>query len=359
MTGRERFLSIAELRSEHCGFWHGMPHADALPKLYSYFGVKDEQELGEKLGSCCRHIRPEDHTMWPEPSYPVGYTQPPMFDVLGGAPVVSLDQPGCFADLGSDDSDDAIQRDLDTINNFHWPDAKNCDWTETLGEIDRCINAGQAVLCGTWGTFFRTTYCFFGMQNCFIKMYEAPELVDAVARHVVDFYLAANEIIYNKTKTATGNKIDALFFGNDFGTQQDLFISPELFDRFVMPYFKELVDQAHNHGIKVVLHSCGSIYRVIPRLIEAGVEILHPLQAKAKNMDAEYLCERYLGKIAFMGGLDAQNILPFGTADEIKKEVRRLKKTFGGNYIVSPSHETLLPNVPMENVVAMMETALE
>jgi uroporphyrinogen decarboxylase len=345
MTGREHFTKIINKQSDHCGFWHGAPHADALEKLYAYFGVKDDHELGLKLGSICRFVSPEALNMWKIPDYDVGYAQPPMFDVLGGAKSVSLDQPGVFAEC----------EDIKEIENYHWPDPEECDFTETIKQIDRTVAAGQAVLSGTWGTFFRTTYCFFGMANCFIKMHTDPELVDAVARRVVDFYLAANEKLYK----LAGNKIDALFFGNDFGTQLDLFISPEHFDRFVLPYFIQLTDQAHKYGLKVVLHSCGSIYRVIPRLIDAGVEILHPLQAKAKNMNADYLTENFKDKIVFMGGLDAQQILPFGTADEIREEVRRLKKLFGPNYIVSPSHETLLPNVPLENVVAMMEAAWE
>jgi uroporphyrinogen decarboxylase len=107
------------------------------------------------------------------------------------------------------------------------------------------------------------------------------------------------------------------------------------------------------------MHSCGSIYRVIPQLIEAGVEILHPIQALAKNMDAASLSEKYAGKIVFMGGIDAQHILPFGAREEVKAEVRRVKKLLGPNYIVCASHETLLPDVPPENVAAMAEAAME
>jgi uroporphyrinogen decarboxylase len=79
----------------------------------------------------------------------------------------------------------------------------------------------------------------------------------------------------------------------------------------------------------------------------------------AKNMDAESLASQYRGKVVFMGAVDTQRILPFGTPEEVKAEVRRLRKLFGNNYIVSPSHETLLPNVPPENVAAMVEAASE
>jgi uroporphyrinogen decarboxylase len=345
MTGRERFLEIAQRKSGHCGFWHGVPHDESTAKLYSYFGVKDDFELGLKLGSDCRFVSPEANNMWETPDQPMGPGTPPFFDIYGGEERRTLAQEGVFAGC----------EDIEEIHNYHWRDPGKCDFTRTIAEIEKTRVSCQAVLSGTWGTFFRTTYCFFGMENCFIKMHTDPEQVEAVADHVVDFYLKANEKLYK----LAGDKIDALFFGNDFGTQLDLFISPEHFEKFVLPHFIKLTNQAHGYGIKAVLHSCGSIYRVIPLLIEAGVDILHPLQALAKNMDAEYIAERYKGKVAFMGGVDTQRILPFGTPGEVKKEVRRLKKIFGENFIVSPSHETLLPNVPPENVAAMVEAALE
>ena len=112
-------------------------------------------------------------------------------------------------------------------------------------------------------------------------------------------------------------------------------------------------------GYQVILHSCGSVYKVIERLIAAGVECLHPLQARAANMDAETLARDFKGRIAFLGGIDTQELLVHGTPAEVKADVRRVKKLLGPCLIVSPSHEALLPNVPPENVVAMAEAALE
>ena len=124
-----------------------------------------------------------------------------------------------------------------------------------------------------------------------------------------------------------------------------------------MPYFREFTEQAHSRGYKVVLHSCGAIDRVISKLIDAGVEILHPIQALAKDMDAESLTKKYRGKIVFMGGVDTQRLLPFGNPEDVRKEVRRLKDLFGPNFILSPSHESILPNVAPENIAALAEEA--
>ena len=337
MNGKERFHRILERKSDHCGFWHGCPNSDSVDRLYRYFQAEDDFSLGLKLGSDVFWAMPNYYDMWKLPT--------PIFNFLGGHGRASLNQGGVFADCES----------VSEVDAFPWPDAANCDFTGTMAAIDRAVEAGQAVLSGTWSSFFHDVCDFFGMENYFVKMYTDPEVVTAVTEHVVDFYLRANEMLFPRA----GEKIDAFFFGNDFGSQLDLLVSPELFDKFIMPYFVRFTEQAHRHGLKVVLHSCGSIDRVIPRLIDAGVEALHPIQALAAHMDAESLSKKYNGKIVFMGGVDTQRLLPFGTPRQVRDEVRRLRSLFGPNYIVSPSHESLLPNVPPENVAAMAEAALE
>jgi uroporphyrinogen decarboxylase len=149
-----------------------------------------------------------------------------------------------------------------------------------------------------------------------------------------------------------------MFFGNDFGTQLDLFLSPELFRRFVLPSFRRLAAIGLRHGKTVMLHSCGSIYRVIPDLIDAGVQVLHPIQAAASGMDAKSLSQ-YKGDLAFVGGIDAQTFFVNATPQQIKDEVRRVRSVLGPNLIVSPSHEEILPNVPAANLLAMAEAARE
>jgi len=245
--------------------------------------------------------------------------------------------------------------DVKEIHDYHWPQPEDVDFTETMTDMERTIEAGQAVLSGTWGSLFSNTWYYFGMENCFIKMHTNPELVEAVTGHIADFYLAANEKLFALAK----NKIDAVLIGIDLGSQQDCLISPECFERFLLPFMKKLIDQAHSHGYYLMLHSCGSVFRIIPQLIKAGVDILHPIQALAENMDAETLTKSFGGKIIFTGGVDTQRILPFGSPADVRNEVLRLRKLFGPNYIVSPSHETILPNVRPENIEAMSLAACE
>jgi len=174
-----------------------------------------------------------------------------------------------------------------------------------------------------------------------------------VTRKVCEFYLEANERFFE----LAGDEVDAFFFGNDFGTQLDLIVGLEQLERFILPYVRRFVAQGRAHGYQVMTHCCGAIHKLIPKFIKAGVDALHPLQALARNMDAETLARDFKGKIAFVGGIDTQQLLVHGTPDDVRAEVRRVKALLGPNLIVSPSHEALLPNVPPENVLAMAEEA--
>ena len=205
-----------------------------------------------------------------------------------------------------------------------------------------------------WSSFFHIVADFFGMENYFIKMYEAPDVVEAVTERVVDYYVAAGEKFFE----GLGGRADAMFFGNDFGTQLDLFLSPEKFRQFVLPSFRRLIAVGKKYNKKIILHSCGSIWRIIPDLIEAGVDMLHPIQAKAAGMSAGELA-RFKNDIAFMGGVDAQNFLVQAKPGQVKDEVKRVWEILGPNIIISPSHEEILPNVPAENILAISETVRE
>jgi uroporphyrinogen decarboxylase len=337
MNSRQVIRAIVGLKnSGRCGFWLGNPHPDTWPIYHKYFGTSSEEELRLKLGDDFRWITPQymDSTY----RHPEGKK---IFDLWHGKK--SHGQAGPFAEC----------EDPGEVEDYDWPNLNYLDFSECLEVLK---NAGDYYRAsGFWAPFFHDVMDLFGMENYLIKMYTHPEVVEAVTARVCQFYLEANERFFREA----GNFGDAYFFGNDFGTQRDLILSPELFERFVYPWFQRFTQQAHRHGYQVILHSCGSIYRVIERLITAGVDCLHPLQARARNMDAETLARDFKGRIAFLGGIDTQEMLIHATPDEIKAEVRRVKNLLGPNLIVSPSHEALLPNVPPQNVAAMAEAAKE
>ncbi|MHC4941987.1 MAG: uroporphyrinogen decarboxylase family protein [Planctomycetota bacterium] len=286
---------------------------------------------------------------WCSPEHvPTAWQHPegkPIFDCYGGKPRKTLGQPGVFAEC----------EDVSEVEAFDWPDPDRLDFTATLEITDYARSRGMAVVGGMWIPFFHLLCDFMGMENYFIKMYTSPEVVDAITDKLMTFYLEANR----RFLETAADRLEACFFGNDLGSQQDLLISPDAYERFVHPGMKKVAEQVRSFELKVMLHSCGAVSKIIPRFIDCGIDALHPLQARAKGMEAENLARAFKGKIAFVGGVDTQDLLPFRTAAEVKQEVRRLKDLFGDRFVVSPSHEALLPNVPPENVMAMRDAALE
>jgi uroporphyrinogen decarboxylase len=239
------------------------------------------------------------------------------------------------------------------VDEYPWP---NPDYLNFDSCLEALRNAGDVYrLSGFWTCFYHNIMDLFGMESYMIKMYTHPQVVEAVTDRVCEFYYEANERFF----AVAGGLVDGFFFGNDFGTQVDLICGPAQFDLFIMPWFERFTAQAHAHGYQAVLHSCGAIYKVIERLIDAGVDCLHPLQARAARMSAEVLARDFKGRIAFMGGVDTQELLVHASPEEVKSDVRRVKELLGPRLVVSPSHEALLPNVPPENFEAMAEAALE
>ena len=162
---------------------------------------------------------------------------------------------------------------------------------------------------------------------------------------------------------AVGNKISVITLcGADFGSQQSLMLSVDVFRELYLPFYKKMTDWIHaNTEWKVFKHCCGAIKPLIPHLIEAGIDILNPVQISADGMDSEDLKAQFGDKLTFWGGgVRTQTTLPYGTPAEVKEEVRQQVKTFGkdGGFVFNTIHNTQA-NVPVENFIAMIEALNE
>jgi len=316
------------------GFWLGNPLDATWPRYLAAFGQRDQEGVRRLLGDDFRWITPQ----WNSYRHPQGR---PLWDYQRRGE--SFESGAVFTGC----------TDVGRVHDFAWPDPDHLDFTAALRELDAAGDVYRA--SGFWCPFFHDVADFMGMEDYFVAMYTRPEVVHALTRHIVDFYRAANRRFF----AAAGDRIDAFFFGNDFGSQLDALIGPRQFAEFVLPYMPELVADARAHGLQVLLHSCGSIARLLPQILALGIDGLHPLQALAAGMDAASLARTCKGKVAFLGGIDTQQLLVHGTPDEVRAEVRRVRGLLGPNLVVSPSHEALLPNVPAANVRAMAEAAHE
>lgn len=166
-----------------------------------------------------------------------------------------------------------------------------------------------------------------------------------------------------KLNTAVGSKVDVVYLcGADFGTQESLFCSPDTFNALYKPYYRKINNWIHQHtGWKTFKHSCGAVEPLIGSMIEAGFDILNPVQINAKGMDSRRLKEKYGSHITFWGGgVDTQTTLMFGTPDDVRRQVFEQCKVFGrdGGFVFNTIHD-IQANVPIENVISMIDTLKE
>jgi len=337
MDSRNKVLSIFNRSSDATGaVWIGHPNDKTVPIYAKKWNIEESREaIFSYFNDDCRWF-PADNSY----HHPQGL---PAFDAAYGiSGRSSLSAEGCFGDA----------EEIADIECYPWPNPDYCNFTDTYNQIDQ--HQSKAIFTGMWSPFFHVVADFFGMENYFIKMYENPMIVEAVTEKITDFLVAANEKFFS----GLGGRADTMFFGNDFGTQRDLLISPEKFRKFVLPSFKRLIAVGKKYNKKIMLHSCGSIYKIIPDLIDAGVDILHPIQAQAAGMDAISL-SKYKNHLAFVGGIDAQTFFVNATPQQIKDKVYWVREILGPNIVISPSHEEILPNVPPDNIAAMVEAGRE
>jgi uroporphyrinogen decarboxylase len=336
MNSREKVKAVFSRKYDGQGvMWTGNPNELTIPIYAEKWGIASTREaIYNYLNDDCRWFVAESAYKHPEGL--------PIFDASLGSNRETLSGEGCFANAET----------IADIDKYPWPDVKYFDFTEIYAQIDK--HQDKMVFTGMWSPFFHNIADFFGMENYFMKMYDNPVVVEAATERFCDFYVEANDLFLK----GLGNRADTMFFGNDLGTQLDLFISPEMFRTFVLPTIRKIVEVGKKHNKFVMLHSCGSIISIIPDLIDAGIDVLHPIQAKAVGMDAENL-KQYKSDIAFVGGIDAQRFFVDSSPDEIKQEVRRVREILGPNIVISPSHEEILPNVPADNILAMSEAAHE
>ena len=205
-------------------------------------------------------------------------------------------------------------------------------------------------VCFQHATFLR------GIENLLLDMAVRPEMAHWLIDRFTDFYLD----FFDRMLTAAGGQIDILRTADDLGSQRGLCFSPEMFRTFLKPRLKKLVDMTHSHGVKFMFHSCGAIRPLIEDLVEIGVDILDPLQAAAAGMEPRDLKDSYGDRICLHGGICTQYLLPNGTPEEVRDEVRRRLEIFGagGGYILAPCH-VLQTDVPTENILVMSQTGFE
>jgi len=245
---------------------------------------------------------------------------------------------------------------LDEVQGYPWPDPAWMDVAHIRAEAE-AYGRQYAILGGDWSPFWHDLIDLLGMETMYLKMYDEPALIDAILAQVVDYYAAVSRNIFD----AAAEAIDVFFLGNDFGGQRGPLLSEKMFRRFILPHLRRLVDLGHDYGLKVMLHCCGGFAELIPAMIEIGIDGVHAIQPCCRGMDLARLKARFGRRILFNGAIDSQHVLIDGTPAMVREKTRQVLEVMkpGGGYVAGASHDTILEETPLENVLAMFDAIRE
>lgn len=241
------------------------------------------------------------------------------------------------------------------IDKVVWPDPNNYDYSRLKSEAEKYQDYSVVIGYPDIPDIINGTSRGLGMEKVLIGIMTGEDIVLALIERRL-------EILYEyltRCLEAVDGLCDIVWLGDDFGMQTGLLFPLRIFEEFFRPRLQRFIDLAHNYGCKVMFHSCGSTRKLIPNFIDMGIDILDSVQTEAEGMEPKALKKDFGDKIVFCGMIDLQGILLNGTTEQCRNMARHRVEVIGrgGGYIFGPSW-TILPETPIENVLAVYEEAI-
>lgn len=205
------------------------------------------------------------------------------------------------------------------------------------------------------GGFITRAQFLRGFEDWFVDVVADRRLAEALLDRTLEYQLAAHEIALREI----GEYIDIVDFGDDIGVQGGPMVSPKVYRELIKPRQEKAFRLVHElTSAKVLYHTCGSVVELLDDLIDIGVDVLNPVQVSANGMDTALLKRRFGDRLSFWGAVDTQRVLPYGTAAEVREEVRHRIADLapGGGYVATAVHN-IQADVPAENILALYEEA--
>ena len=314
-------------------------------QMLAHFGVDRLDALEDRLATDVRRIEPR--YVGPPPKRLDGGV---MEDYWGIRSTSMTTEAGTYQMFVR-----TAPRDAQTLADFEahlWPSPDLFDYRVMA---DQCRRYPEHAILFEGSDLFTRPSILRGMENLLVDMVERPELAHYLMEKFTAFYCED----LSRALEATRGGFQLYCEWSDFGTQKDLLVSVPMWREFVAPYLKRLIDVCHGGGVKFMLHSCGAVRKLIGDFIALGVDVLDPIQVGAQGMEPAALKRDFGGQISFHGAIDVQSTLPFGTPEEVRREVVDRVDTLGagGGYILAPTHN-IQPDTRVENVLAMYEVSL-
>ncbi len=350
MTGRQRILTaLSHRQPDRVPFsWGFGPTSEMRKVLDDHLrarGVGLESLIAltnDKLALHPRYGGPELHgpeyvALWgigtQSTSYGSGH-----YEEFVGHPLAGLERPG----------------DLDR---HQWPTTALYDYSSLKHEVARRDPRREKAIQVSGGNPFELYTWMTGMEEAITNLVLNPELVNAAMTRICDFWCEHLRMIAREI----GPCVDLVFLADDLGSQTGLLISRELYRRTIQPHHKRLARAAREliPQAKILYHSDGAVFDILPDLIESGIDCLEAVQVDAAGMDPARLKAAYGRRLAFHGGISVQQLLPHGDPRHVLAETRRIVSIMnaGGGYIAAPTH-AIQVGTPPQNVMAMLEAVL-
>jgi len=371
LTHRERVIKVlSHQEADRVPFDLGSTvnssvHIEEYQKLKAHFGIEAKDTIFHKFQRAVvmhepilqaldidfRHVPRGSSDS--KPDIPVGEDgYKDEFEVVRSKP------PGClYYDLVKSPLAGSIT--IQDIMNFPWPDPHDPGYTR--GIRDRLLsylqNTDYAIVLQLPPPFVHTTQFMRGFEDWFLDVGADHKLAGALFDAAVENSAALAEEILK----VGGDLADVVAFSDDLGFQNGPIVSPELYRRLFKPRHKKYFDVVKKYTKAFIhFHSCGSIHKLLDDLIELGADAINPVQVTAKDMGSSVLKREFGDRLSFWGGIDTQKMLPYGTKEEVRSEVKRVIGDLapGGGYILAAVHN-LQPGVPVENIISMYEAGKE
>lgn len=243
------------------------------------------------------------------------------------------------------------------IESYPWPDPLLYDFEGFAKSVRAHCSFGSKAVRSWGGNPFELYTYMAGLETAMINLLTDPEVVKAALSHITDFL----EERLSRLLVTAGDVIDIIFLADDLGGQHGPLMSPSTYCSLIQPCHRRLtskIKQLAPH-IKILYHSDGAVFDLLPHLIDAGIDCLEAVQLDANGMDADKLKAKFGSKLAFHGAISVQQLLPFCDETAVYDECRRLADVLGagGGYVAAPSH-AIQVGTPPQNVMAMLKAIL-
>jgi uroporphyrinogen decarboxylase len=304
--------------------------------------------LLRKLGVDFRFI----YAKAPKNSKPIEYSDDSFRDEWG---IRSRRPPGGY---WYDMVDHPLQEaNLEDLDNYQWPDPTDVRRFEGLEKEAKKLyeETDYALATSLAGSIYEQSWYLRSYPKFTFDLYRNPTFAEKLMDKILEFHMA----FFDRFLDSVGQYVQIVFVGDDLAEQKGPAIRPSIYRNLIKPRHRKLYQFIKSKAdVKLCYHSCGSVVPFIDDLVEMGVDILTPVQVSAADMNTKRLKNDFGDRISFLGGVDTQRVMPFGTVDDVRDEVKRRVEDLApaGGYILGAVHN-IQPEVPPENILAMFDAA--